>query len=42
VRVAPATTSPEGRYDVGVRLVGGSTGLRGIVSTSEGRAARSW
>ncbi len=42
VRVTPATTSPEGRYDVGVRLVGESTGLRRIATTPEGRAARSW
>jgi diguanylate cyclase (GGDEF)-like protein len=28
VRVMPASTSPEGRYDVGVKLVGGADGLR--------------
>jgi diguanylate cyclase (GGDEF)-like protein len=42
VRVAPATTSPEGRYDVGVRLVGASASLRRIVPAADGRAARSW
>jgi diguanylate cyclase (GGDEF)-like protein len=42
VRVTPASTSPDGRYDVGVRLVGENTGLRRIVAPAEGRAARSW
>jgi hypothetical protein len=40
VRVTPVTTSPEGRYDVGVRLLGESSELRQI--TAEGRVARSW
>jgi len=42
VRVTPATTSPAGRFDVGVRLVGESAGLRQMVSPAESRAARSW
>jgi hypothetical protein len=42
VRVTPASTSPDGRYDVGVRLVGENDGLRRIVAPADGRAARSW
>jgi diguanylate cyclase (GGDEF)-like protein len=42
VRVSPATTSPEGRFDVGVRLMSESAELRQMVSPVEGRAARSW
>ena len=42
VRVTPATTSPEGRFDVGVRLVGEHADLRQMVNPGESRAARSW
>jgi len=42
VRVTPATTSPAGRFDVGVRLVGENAELRHMVSPAESRAARSW
>ncbi|HEY7509781.1 MAG TPA: GGDEF domain-containing protein [Vicinamibacteria bacterium] len=39
VRVMPATTSPDGRYDVGVRLLGESAGVRRLV-TDEADEAR--
>ena len=42
VRVTPATTSPEGRFDVGVRLLGDSSSLRRMVEPPEGRSVRSW
>jgi hypothetical protein len=42
VRVTPTTTSPDGRYDVGVRLTGETSGLRRIVTPADGRAARNW
>ena len=40
VRVTPASTSPDVRYDVGIRLVGENDGLRRIVTPADGRAAR--
>jgi diguanylate cyclase (GGDEF)-like protein len=40
VRVTPATTSPEGRFDVGVRLTGDSASLRRMVTPADGSAAR--
>ena len=39
VRVMPASTSPDGRYDVGVRLVGGSDGLRRLMDPDDRDAA---
>ena len=40
VRVMPASTSPDGRYDVGVKLVGGGDGVRRIVAPDDRDAAR--